>query len=192
MEILLETRSLLLRQFTATDAPLLYGLDDDPAVMRFITGGPGTPLAEVVSEVLPAFLAYHRVGADFGFWAAQERRGGGFIGWFHLRPLPGVPATEPELGYRISREAWGRGLATEGSRALIAHAFGARSVAVQRVTANTMAVHGASRRVMEKAGMVLVRSFATDWPVRLEGDEFGDVEYAITREAWLAAGSPAA
>jgi len=49
-----------------------------------------------------------------------------------------------------------------------------------------MVVHVASRRVMEKSGMRLVRSFVADWPVRIPGDEHGDVEYAITRDEWRA------
>jgi RimJ/RimL family protein N-acetyltransferase len=55
---------------------------------------------------------------------------------------------------------------------------------VSRVVAQTMAVNTGSRRVMEKAGMRLVRTFHADWPVRLPGDEEGDVEYAITRDEW--------
>ena len=41
------------------------------------------------------------------------------------------------------------------------------------------------RRVMEKAGLRFVRSFHLEWPVRVPGDEEGDVEYALTREQWL-------
>jgi RimJ/RimL family protein N-acetyltransferase len=50
-----------------------------------------------------------------------------------------------------------------------------------------MAVNGASRRVMEKAGLRYVRTFHQPWPDRIEGDEQGDVEYALTREEWGAA-----
>ena len=81
----------------------------------------------------------------------------------------------------------GQGYAGEGSRALIDHGFTA--LGVQRVVAETMVVHTASRRVMEKCGMRLVRTFHADWPVRIPGDEHGDVEYAITREEWDAARS---
>ena len=49
-----------------------------------------------------------------------------------------------------------------------------------------MAVNTGSRRVMEKSGMRFVRTFVMDWPVRIEGDEEGDVEYAITRAEWEA------
>jgi hypothetical protein len=50
-----------------------------------------------------------------------------------------------------------------------------------------MAVHSASRRVMEKAGLRFVRTFVADWPVRIEGDEHGDVEYALTFQEWASA-----
>lgn len=56
----------------------------------------------------------------------------------------------------------------------------------RRVRAETMVAHLASRRVMEKAGMREVRRFHADWPDRIPGDELGDVEYAITRQEWLA------
>jgi RimJ/RimL family protein N-acetyltransferase len=55
---------------------------------------------------------------------------------------------------------------------------------VQRVVAEAMAVNLASRRVMEKAGLTLVRSFRADWPYPIEGDEFGDVEYALDKADW--------
>ena len=82
----------------------------------------------------------------------------------------------------MRREAWGKGYATEGSRALIAKGF--TEFGVQRVVASTMAVNTASRRVMEKSGMRLVRAFVADWPVSVPGEERGDVEYAITRDEW--------
>jgi RimJ/RimL family protein N-acetyltransferase len=55
-----------------------------------------------------------------------------------------------ELGYRLRRQAWGRGYATEGSRALIRNGF--TELGVRRVFATTMAVNLGSRRVLEKAG----------------------------------------
>jgi RimJ/RimL family protein N-acetyltransferase len=182
MRIFLETERMWLRRFTVDDLELLVELDRDPAVMRFITGGRATPRDEIRDDILPAWLRWHERFDGYGFWAAIGKETGQFLGWFHLRPAPGRPLDEPELGYRLRREAWGKGYATEGSRALIAKAFA--ELGAHRVVAETMAVNTASRRVMEKAGMTLVRSFFQDWPDRIEGDEFGDVEYAIERAAW--------
>lgn len=182
MDVVLETDRLVLRQFTAADLDSLVELDSDPDVMRYITGGRPTPREQVRDEVLPAFLAYYERFAGYGFWAAVEKATGQFLGWFHLRPPEGANPDEPELGYRLLRSAWGKGYATEGSRALIRKAF--TELGARRVYAETMAVNRGSWRVMEKVGMRLVRTFRQPWPDRIEGDEHGDVEYALTRAEW--------
>jgi RimJ/RimL family protein N-acetyltransferase len=82
----------------------------------------------------------------------------------------------------LRREVWGRGYATEGSRALIDKAFA--ELGAERVYASTMVVNTGSWRVMEKAGLRYVRTFQMDWPVKIPGDEEGDVEYAIDRTQW--------
>jgi RimJ/RimL family protein N-acetyltransferase len=177
----LETPRLLLRRLTNEDLDDLVELDSDPAVMRYINGGRPTPRDEMRDEYLPWWLAYYERGDRYGFWAAIEKASGAFLGWFHLRPLPGDPDDEPELGYRLRASAWGHGYATEGSRALVAKAFSV--LGARRVYATTMVVNVASWRVMEKAGLRHVRIFHQAWPDRIEGEEQGDVEYAITREA---------
>jgi RimJ/RimL family protein N-acetyltransferase len=183
--VLVETPRLVLRAFDVDDVDVLVELDSDPAVMRFITGGIATSREEIEHDVLPAFLSYYDRFDGYGFWAAIDKETQSFVGWFHLRPAPGAPADEPELGYRLRRSAWGRGLATEGARALVEVAF--TRLGARRVLAETMAVNLASRRVMEHAGMTLVREFHQEWPYRIEGDELGEVEYAVTRDEWLAA-----
>jgi RimJ/RimL family protein N-acetyltransferase len=78
--------------------------------------------------------------------------------------------------------AWGKGYATEGSRALIRKGF--TELGAQRVVAETMAVNLASRRVLEKAGLSLVRIFHQPWPCQVDGRELGDAEYAVTKAEW--------
>lgn len=190
MQVFLETDRLVLRRFTAADADNLVDLDADPDVMRFVTGGIPTSREEIQNEVLPAFLAYYQRYEGCGFWAAIEKATGEFLGWFHFRPRPGAAPGEVELGYRLRKSAWGRGYATEGSCALIRRGF--TESGVQRVTAEAMAVNQASRRVMEKAGLKLVRTFRQPWPFPIDGDQAGDVEYALDKTGWqqdIAAGS---
>ena len=188
MEIFLETERLLLRRFTEADVDALVELDGDPEVMRFLTGGKPTPREVVQDDILPAFLQYYARFAGYGFWAAIEKSTGEFLGWFHFRPHEGASLDEPELGYRLRRSAWGKGYATEGSRALIHNGF--TELGVRRVVASTMAVNIASRRVMEKSGLRLVRIYHESWPYPIEGSEEGDVEYAVTREEWEQATLP--
>ncbi len=182
MQVFLETERLVLRRFTMADADNLVSLDADPDVMRFVTAGVRTSREEIENKFLPAFLGYYQRYEGFGFWAAVEKATGEFLGWFHFRPRPDADPGEIELGYRLRKSAWGKGYATEGSRALIGKGF--YEFGVQRVVAEAMAVNAASRRVMEKAGLKLVRTFHQPWPYPIEGDQFGDVEYALEKADW--------
>ena len=149
-EILLTTPRLYLRRFQADDAPLLYALDSDPEVMRFITKGQATPMTQIENEILPRLLGHYAYSPPRGCFAAHLRGDDEFIGWFHLRPDKLTPA-EMELGYRLKRSAWGQGLATEGSRARVENAFGLWDY--PKVCARTLIGNLASQRVMEKAGL---------------------------------------
>jgi RimJ/RimL family protein N-acetyltransferase len=182
MLVFLETERLVLRRFTEADVENLVALDSDPAVMRFINGGKPTSREEIQREVLPRILSYYERYDGYGFWAVIEKGTGAFLGWFHFRPAEGSPLDEPELGYRLRASAWGKGYATEGSRALIRKGF--TELGVRRVVASTMTVNRASRRVMEKAGLRYVRTFHQEWPDRIEGEEQGDVEYALEKADW--------
>ena len=152
--------------------------------MRYINGGRPTPRDEIRDDYLPSWLAYYERGDRYGFWAAIERHTGRFLGWFHLRPLPGRPRRRARAWYRLIASAWGQGYATEGSRALIGKAF--TELGARRVYATTMVVNVGSWRVMEKAGLSRVRRFHQPWPDQIEGEEHGDVEYAVTRDEWAA------
>ncbi|MGW7467902.1 GNAT family N-acetyltransferase [Streptomyces xantholiticus] len=183
MHVFLETDRLTLRAFTDADAGHVRGIVDDAEVMRYINGGRPSSPEEVEGELMPRFLhRYPCLGGRPGFWVAQDRASGGLLGWFVLRPEADHSCREVELGYRLGRTAWGRGLATEGSRALIHKGFS--ELGVERVTANTMTVNTRSRRVMEKAGLSFVRTFFEEWPDVIEGSELGDVEYELTRAEW--------
>lgn len=156
---------MLLRQFTEADLPLIKALNADPEVTRFLS----------VSDDLPGYLAE-------GSLVAFDKATGEFVGWFEFRPVgEGIV----ELGYRLRSQAWGRGLATEGSLALIERGFTEQGV--RKVVAETMFVNAGSRRVMEKCGLRHVRTYHQDWPDPLPGTEHGEVVYELTREEWLTA-----
>jgi RimJ/RimL family protein N-acetyltransferase len=183
VDVFIETERMVLRQFTMDDVDAVLALDSDPAVRTFVEDGEPVNRDEVTITI-EHWLRYYERSDDYGFWAAIEKSSGEFLGWFHFRPRQGTPSDEPELGYRLVSSAWGKGYATEGSRALIDKGFA--SPAVSRVVAGTLAAHTASRRVMERSGLRHTRTFPTEWPVRLPGDEHGEVEYAITRAEWEA------
>jgi RimJ/RimL family protein N-acetyltransferase len=182
--IILETPRLALRQFTEDDVDNLFGLNSDPQVMRFLTGGRPTPREEIRDRIIPFHLRVYDQLDRLGTWAAESTSTGEFLGWFHFRPGHGTEITNIDLGYRLRRPAWNKGYATEGSRALIDMGF--TDLGVERVFAHTMTVNAASRRVLEKCGLTLVRTTPYEGADPIEGAEQGEVEYALTKPEWEA------
>jgi RimJ/RimL family protein N-acetyltransferase len=84
-----------------------------------------------------------------------------------------------EIGYRLSRAAWSNGYATEGVHALIQAAFD--RLGFDRVSAETMAVNQASRRVMEKAGLVHIETVFPNDAHPIPAAEQGEVIYEIRK-----------
>ena len=169
------TARLALSLVCETDGENLIALERDPAVMRFLNGGRAAP-ADTVDG--PAVFLTPR-GREDDVWAAIETFSGAFVGWFSLRTLRRDLA---ELGFRLKRDMWGRGYATEGAAALVGKGFA--EMGLERIVASTMAVNHASRRVMEKAGLIHMRTSFPRWAAPLPGSEMGEVEYEITRQAW--------
>jgi RimJ/RimL family protein N-acetyltransferase len=191
-QVFLETERLVLRRFTKSDVENLFDLDRDPDVMRFLTGGSPTPRDVIQNEILPRFLRYYERFAGYGYWATMEKSTGAFLGWFGFVPPEGRGPDDVELGYRLRKSAWGKGYATEGSLALIRKGF--TELGVQRVFATTYQDNLASRRVMEKAGLTLVRTYrVTPADLLAEGTyhrasqdiwDGDDVEYALEKDDW--------
>ncbi|HEV3439400.1 MAG TPA: GNAT family N-acetyltransferase [Gemmata sp.] len=168
MDVFLETDRLILRRFTDTDedASLLYELDSDPEVMRYIgpfaLGG-----IEAYRERLRTFwLPYYAAHPARGFWATIEKSTNQFIGWIFLRPSTDyrfageagwTRSTDIEIGYRFRRTAWGRGLASEVATVLVRLALD--DPAVTCVVSYALIPNRGSTRVMEKAGLSRVREF---------------------------------
>ena len=141
------TTRLILRPARREDAANLLELDRDPEVRRFVDQ-PEEPTMPLMEAAIGRVLAIDAADARIGFWMAEFE--GRFAGWFHMKPPRECEPMEPgdmELGYRLHRDLWGRGIATEGSRALIRHAFA--ELAAPRVIACAMVENRASTRVME-------------------------------------------
>jgi RimJ/RimL family protein N-acetyltransferase len=187
----LSTDRMHLRPIVAEDIDPLVELDADPEVMRFINDGKPNPRELYERELMGRMMAY--TDRPFGFYAALDRRGpddrdaapdplGEFLGWFHLRPSV-ADESILELGYRLRRSAWGIGLATEGSMALLRRAF--EQLDQTAVDACADPRNEPSLQVMRKCGMKRVGMF------RHPRAPIDVVRYLITREEF-ASRAPAA
>jgi len=165
----IETEHLRLRGFTDTeaDARLLFEVDSDPEVMRFI--GPfAMPTIEAYRErIRTVWLPYYASHPPRGWWALFEKATNEFAGWVFVRPATDyrfaaeagwTRPTDLELGYRLRRAAWGRGLATEASALLVKLALADPDVTC--VVSCALVPNRASTRVMEKVGLTRVRELA--------------------------------
>lgn len=193
MQVFLETERMLLRRIVESDLDSLVELDSDPEVMRFINGGLATPREMIANEILPKYMRSYATAPSLGTFAAIRKNDGCFLGRFIFQAKDETQPYEVGLGYRLRRDIWGQGYATEGARALIRKGF--TELGVQRVFATTYEYNLASRRVMEKAGLIFVRSYrltieellADPTAYHSENEEIwegDDVEYALTKTEW--------
>ena len=141
---------MLLRRWKPEDAAPFAVINADAGVMRFI--GVGRPLTREESDELLARIERHWDKHGFGLWAAEER-GGGLIGFAGLAIPSFLPSVLPavEVGWRLSRSAWGRGLATEAGRASLSHAW--EVLGLEQVLSIIDPGNTASMRVARKLGM---------------------------------------
>jgi RimJ/RimL family protein N-acetyltransferase len=172
---MLTTPRLTLRPVTPADRADLMALEADPEVMFYLNGGRPVPEEGVFNG---EYLTPR--GTEPEVMAMQDRETGAFLGWIAFFDDGFVEGLRrSEIGYRLHKAAWGKGLATEAAGALIGWAFDHGGF--DCVRASTMAVNLGSRRVMEKAGMVHVETTFPPFSDPIPGSDQGEVIYEIRR-----------
>jgi RimJ/RimL family protein N-acetyltransferase len=145
------TLRLSLRPFDLIDFDDLLQLYSDPEVMRLI--GNGKPRTRDETEAWLTRMIAHWAQRGLGMWAVHEKSTGRFVGRCGLQAL--ADTSEIELGYALHRAFWGQGLATEAAMAAIQ--FGFETIGLSRIVAIALPENLASRRVIEKTGLVFER-----------------------------------
>jgi RimJ/RimL family protein N-acetyltransferase len=105
---------------TADDAELLYQLDQDPEVMRFISDGKPSSRETIAHILVPRMQAYLNLDKGWGLWQVNITETDEYIGWVLVRPMnffSDLPEfTNLELGWRFFRSSWGKGFASESAQ----------------------------------------------------------------------------
>ena len=160
------------------DAQVLWALDQDPEVMKFLNGGKSTSIEQVKSVFIPRMDKYRDSKLGWGIWQVVDKITDEYLGWVLIRPMsfftesPNV--NDLELGWRFFKCTWGKGYATEAAIA-IKNAVTANSD-VTHVSALTVADNLASIGVMKKMGMSFVSAYLHKDPI---GD-FDAVHYQMS------------
>ncbi len=146
---MLTTDRLLLRPWRESDRAPFAAINADPDVMRYFPATRSREESDQTYDRLEKHVREH----GFGFWAAELKETGkfiGFVGMQHVEPdMLFAPAVE--IGWRLDKSVWGQGLAPEGARACLAYAFS--KLGLEEVVSFTTANNQPSMRVMEKIGM---------------------------------------
>jgi RimJ/RimL family protein N-acetyltransferase len=177
----LTTDRLLLRNWRDADREPFAALNGDPAVMEHF---PSVQTREQSDQLIDRNLPLIEE-RGWGLWALEVRDTGRFIGFtglsvpsFEAHFLPAV-----EIGWRLSKDAWGNGYATEAARASLEHAFG--PAGLEEVVSFTATTNLPSQRVMQRIGMVQDGEF--DHPRLPAGHRLQrHVLYRINRAQWEA------
>ncbi len=148
-DVALRTARLRLRRWRAEDLAPFAAINADPAVAEFLGG----VLSRDGSDALAARIDDHFVRHGYGLWAVEVVDGAPFAGFIGLSVVefaaPFTPAVE--IGWRLGREHWGRGYATEAAGAVLRHAFG--RLGLDEVVSFAASGNRRSRAVMERIGM---------------------------------------
>jgi RimJ/RimL family protein N-acetyltransferase len=159
----LRTERLILRRWTPADLKPFAQLNADPEVMRYFPRVLSRAESDAVVERTEGF--FDELG--LGLWAV-ELPGTGFLGFTGLSIPRFEAAFTPavEVGWRLARQAWGYGYATEAARASLADGFG--RVGLKEIVSFTAAVNRPSLAVMERLGMTHDPADDFDHPVLAE------------------------
>jgi RimJ/RimL family protein N-acetyltransferase len=145
-----ETARLIMRPWQADDLERVARLWADPVGVRYTWRQPPTPerVAAEADRILRCWQVH-----GFGPWAVIEKRSGAWIGKVGLDVLDDWPEDpKVEVGWVLDRAWWGQGLATEAAIASVHFAFD--TLDMKRIISVTRPANTASRRVMEKTGLV--------------------------------------
>ncbi len=166
-----DTARLSIELMSREDADLLFELDQNPEVMRYINGGKMTTRKDLEEKMIPRMEQYRNPEKGWGLWKVTVKESAQFIGWILVRPMEFFSA-EPELenlelGWRFKQDAWGKGYATEAAKAVM-QALTDKG-GISQLSAIAMPDNTGSINIMKKLGMTYVKTY-------VHKDPLGDLE----------------
>ncbi len=177
----LETERLLLRRWKPKDRVPFAAINGDPEVMEHFPA----PLSAEESDQMVRRIDRHFEQFGFGLWAVEIKWAKRFIGFcglavptFQTQFTPAV-----EIGWRLAKDSWGTGYATEAANGVLAFAFG--DAGLEQVLSWTVPANVRSTQVMERLGMHRAPELDFDHPRLMHDDRLRHhIVYRITRSEW--------
>jgi len=155
------TTRLTFRLMTAQDNELLFELDQDPAVMQYLTNGKPTSRGSISNIFIPRMLSYRNPDKGWGLWQVNINESQQFIGWILVRPMAFFSESPEwhnlELGWRFKQSSWGKGYAFEAANTIKNALINQGNIT--HLSATALAENSASIKLMEKLGMGYLKSY---------------------------------
>ena len=146
MKTILQTDRFILREMTVEDAKDTFELNSDPEVLKYTGDIPFKDITEARS-FLKSYDSYQKYG--FGRWAIISKKSNNYLGWCGLKYDPQID--EYDIGFRLFKKYWNKGIATETAKACIK--FGFEHFNIKTIVGRAMIENSASIQVLKKIGL---------------------------------------
>lgn len=171
-----DSTRLSFRLFNQDDGELLWQLDQDPDVMKYITGGKINTMADINNTFLPRLKKFTNPAKGWGLWQVCDKSSHEYLGWILVRPmnffnqehdLPTTAENDIEIGWRFFKKHWGKGYASEAALAVKTALM--TQASIDYISAIAMEDNIGSISIMKKLGMTFVKK-------ELHQDPLGDID----------------
>jgi 3-dehydroquinate dehydratase/shikimate dehydrogenase len=181
----IRTERLLLRRWRDEDRAPFAAMNAHPEVVEHLLG----PMTRERSDEFVDRIEAHWDEHGWGLWAVEVVGASPFAGYVGLWPAEYVAPGMVEVGWRLARDAWGHGYATEAAREALR--FGFTEVGLDEIVSFTVPQNVRSRAVMERIGLVRDATGDFDHPrvdPRTHPHLVRHVLYRLDRPTWEARG----
>lgn len=161
MKIFTETERLILREIIPEDIEGFFELDSDPDVHKYLGNRPVVDREEL--KMLIDKIRQQYIDTGIGRWAIIEKSTNSFAGWSGLklvREKINDHTDYYDLGYRLIRRFWGKGIATESAMASLTYGFD--TLKLKEIYAAAHIENKASNRILNKIGFSYIETFDYD------------------------------
>ncbi|WP_394174855.1 GNAT family N-acetyltransferase [Thalassotalea litorea] len=152
---------LSFRLMSEKDQQLLFELDQNPEVMKYVNDGKPTTWQQIKERFIPRLNAYRNPDKGWGLWQVNITATNEYIGWILVRPENFFTEHRNdknlEIGWRFKQQHWGKGYATEAAQAVLEALSGQPDI--EAFSAIAVPENKGSIRVMEKLGMTYIKTY---------------------------------
>ena len=161
MDLILETKRLILKPLDASHVQDFFEMDSNPNVHKYLWNKPVLKIEESIAVIENVLKQYETNG--IGRFAMHLKETNDFVGWCGLKfntDFVNHKTNFYDIGYRLKEKYWGKGFATEASLPWMTHGF--NEMQINKITAAAHKDNVASNRILQKIGLKFTETYLED------------------------------